>query len=145
MKNCSSCGLAFVAILSGVARGLLPSGSPTLQEHVLSQISMAEAQNYADYDDSNWMAIVDLVHASENQLLYSKQLQDTFERSANSFFDKLQEKADSGGNADEVRHMIKGFIEKVNKVYNDYNEENNPADSEQEPAVGEQEQDEEEA
>ena len=61
--------------------------------------------------------------------------------SANSFFDKLQEKADSGGNADEVRHMIKGFIEKVNKVYNDYNEENNPADSEQEPAVDEQEQD----
>ena len=71
------------------------------------------------------MAIVDLVHASEDQLLYTNDLQDEFTKSANQFFDTLEQKAQSGNQeATEIRTMIKGFIQEVNKVYVQYHEEN---------------------
>ena len=84
------------------------------------------------------MSIVDLVHASEDQLLYTASLQDEFTKSANQFFDTLEQKAQSGNQeATEIRSMIKGFIQEVNKVYEQYHEENK---EEPEPEPEEQEE-----
>ena len=41
---------------------------------IKSETTETEAVDFTDYDDSNWMAIVDLVQAAELQLLYTASL-----------------------------------------------------------------------
>ena len=82
-----------------------------------------ETIDFTGYDDSNWMAIVDLVQASEMQLVYTASLQEQFTESANSFFTELESEADKApknpgkSEADSIRKLINGFIEKIQKVY----------------------------
>ena len=83
----------------------------------------------ANYDDSNWMAIVDLVQASELQLVYTPALQARFTQGSESFFTDLEHLAEDGSSQDSsneasgIRELIDSFIASTKSVFDEYKAE----------------------
>ena len=80
-------------------------------------------------DDSNWMAIVDLVQASNLQLMYTTDLQTQFDQHADTFFTGLEDLAEStaddtsvtsASEASDIRELINTFISNVKNVLDSF-------------------------
>ena len=76
-------------------------------------------------DDSNWMAIVDLVRAANLQLLYTTDLQTQFDQYADTFFTGLEDLAESAvddtsvtsaAEASNIRELVNTFISNIRSV-----------------------------
>ena len=80
-------------------------------------------------DESNWMAIVDLVQASSLQLMYQTELQAKFDKDADNFFTGLEDLAEStaddtdanaASEATDIKKLIKSFIKSVSDVLSSF-------------------------
>ena len=85
----------------------------------------ARQSSEVSVDDSNWMAIVDLVQASSLQLMYHTELQVKFDQDADAFFTGLEDLAErtadatdvsAASEASDIRNLLKTFIKKVTNV-----------------------------
>ena len=85
----------------------------------------ARPSTEVNVDESNWMAIVDLVQASSLQLMYHTELQTKFDKDAETFFTGLEDLAEESADdtdmnaateATDIRKLTKSFTKNVQGV-----------------------------